>query len=152
MGLKNLVRKSARYYQNFEKKKFEIEKAKATVTFCEVSGTQYTDPVSYGYRISLWGIRGIPNRYRTFLFKYFNNLLGLNFRLSHFVANQQRGCTFCLLTNAVIIPDETFSHLFYECRTTRLWHEKFLREHVPADFFVNFYLVKQCSIQLLFSQ
>ncbi len=47
--------------------------------------------------------------------KYFNNLLGLNLRLSHFVANQQRGCTFCSLNNVAIIPDKTFSHLFYDC-------------------------------------
>jgi hypothetical protein len=119
------------------KKNFEIEKAKATVTFCEVSGTQFTDPVSFGFRISLWGVRGIPNRYRTFLFKYFNNLLGLNVRLSHFVANQQRGCTFCSLTNAATIPDETFSHLFYDCETTGFWHAKFFREHTPENFFVN---------------
>jgi hypothetical protein len=119
------------------KKNFEIEKAKATVTFCDVSGTQFTDPVSYGFRISLWGIQGLLNQTRTFLFKYFNNLLGLNVRLSHFVTNQQRGCTFCSLTNVAIIPDETFSHLFYDCDTTRIWHANFLREHTPENFFNN---------------
>ncbi len=58
-------------------------------------------------------------------------------RLSHFVNNQQRGCTFCTLNNVGTVPDETFSHLFYDCDTTRSWHEKFLREHLPVNFFNN---------------
>jgi hypothetical protein len=41
------------------------------------------------------------------------------------------------LTNAAIIPDETFSHLFYDCETTRIWHANFLREHTPENFFNN---------------
>jgi hypothetical protein len=61
----------------------------------------------------------------------------LNVRLSHFVNNQQCGCTFCSLNNVGNIPDETFSHLFYDCETTKSWHEKFLREHFPANLFNN---------------
>jgi hypothetical protein len=67
--------------------------------------------------------------------KYFNNLLGLYVRLSHFVANQQYGCTSCSLNNVAIIPDNTLCHLFYDCETTRSWHANFLREHIPVDFF-----------------
>ena len=119
------------------KKCFDIKKAKATVTFCEVSGTVFTDPDSYGFRISIWSTRGLLNRTRTFLFKYFNNILGLNVRLSHFVNNQQRGCTFCSLNNVGNLPDETFSHLFYDCETTKSWHLQFLREHFPANLFNN---------------
>ena len=66
-----------------------------------------------------------------------NNILGLNVRLSHFVNNQQRGCTFCSLNNVGNLPDETFSHLFYDCETTKSWHLQFLREHFPANLFNN---------------
>jgi hypothetical protein len=135
--LKKPGKKIRKVLARHRKKNFDIEKAKATVTFCEVSGTLFTDPESYGFRISLWGVRGLLNRTRTFFFKYFNNILGLNVRLSHFVNNQQRGCTFCTLNNLGTVPDETFSHLFYDCITTRNWQENFLREHLPENFFNN---------------
>ncbi len=142
----------------YRKKNFKIEEAQSTVTFLRASGLNFTDPVSYGIRISLWGIRGVPNRTKTFLFKYFNNILGINTRLSHFVANRRRGCTFCELRVPtagglgpdpelvpvpaapvpvpvpVPLPDESFEHLFYGCLTTREWQTKFLEAHFPANF------------------
>jgi hypothetical protein len=136
---------------NYRKKNFKIEEAQSTVTFLRASGLTFTDPVSYGIRISLWGTRGVSNRIKTFLFKYFNNILGINTRLSHFVANRNRGCTFCEIKGTaapirarglvpvpvplpVPIPDESFEHLFYGCMTTREWHTKFLESHFPPDF------------------
>ncbi len=117
---------------NYRKKNFKIKEAQSTVTFMRASGLTFTDPVSYGIRISLWGTRGVSNRIKTFLFKYFNNILGINTRLSHFVANRNRGCTFCKIKNTAVpvqvpislpvpIPDESFEHLFYGCMTTREW-------------------------------
>ncbi len=56
---------------------------------------------------------------------------------SHFVQNQQRGCTFCVLSNNDngIIPDETFSHIFYECDTVRDWHNRFILKYLPENYF-----------------
>jgi hypothetical protein len=90
----------------------------------------------------------VSNRIKTFLFKYFNNILGINTRLSHFVANRNRGCTFCEIKNTVVplqvqnpvpvpIPDESFEHLFYGCMTTREWQSKFLECHFPPDFIAS---------------
>jgi hypothetical protein len=90
-------------------------------------------------RISFWNSSGILNRIRTFAFKFYNNLLGINTRLSHFVQNQQRGCTFCVLSNNGNgnIPDETFSHIFYECDTFREWHNRFTLKYLPNNYFRN---------------
>ena len=46
--------------------------------------------------LPLWNSSGLPNRLREFLFKFFNNQLGLNTRISHFVGGS-RGCTFCVI-------------------------------------------------------
>jgi hypothetical protein len=92
----------------------------------------------------LWNFSGITNRVRTFFFKFFNNILGLNTRISHFVPGQSRDCTFCLGTFGPI-SEETFIHLFYECPTTTDWHEKFLSkyftdpENLNRDQKLNFF-------------
>jgi hypothetical protein len=149
LGLKKPGKKIKSTLTNYRKKNSKIEEAQSTVTFLRASGLTFTDPVSYGIRISLWGIRGVPNRAKTFLFKYFNNILGINTRLSHFVANRNRGCTFCELNNPgamvrdpdpapvpllVPVPDKSFEHLFYGCLTTREWHSKILECHFPPNF------------------
>jgi hypothetical protein len=66
----------------------------------------------------------LPNKIREFVYKFNNNILGLNTRVSHFNRNVNRGCTFCSLRpdpnpapNPV--PDETFLHLFFDCVTTQ---------------------------------
>jgi hypothetical protein len=67
----------------------------------------------------LWGKSFFDNATRTFLFKLHNNTLGINARISHFVANQSRTCTFCNLTrNPDPEVDETVLHLFFQCRST----------------------------------
>ncbi len=63
--------------------------------------------------ISLWNSQGLTNRSKVFLFKFFNNILGINTRLSHFVPNHSRGCTFCSLNGILPVPDETFMHIFF---------------------------------------
>ena len=86
--------------------------------------------------LGLWNTGGLNNRIRTFIFKFYNNLLGLNTRLSHFVANQTRGCTFCEGT-VTPAPDETFIHLFLECPTTFDWQNQFLRKYLPHLAFMD---------------
>jgi hypothetical protein len=39
--------------------------------------------------------RKMPNKTRDFAFKFFNNMLGLNTRLAHFVDEQRRACDLC---------------------------------------------------------
>ncbi len=67
----------------------------------------------------LWGKSFFDNSTRTFLFKLHNNTLGINVRISHFVANQSRTCTFCNLTrNPDPDVNETVLHLFFQCRSS----------------------------------
>ena len=71
---------------------------------------------------AFWSITALPNKFREFLFKFFNNRLGLNVRTVHF-GGETHFCTFCLLENSPLM-DESFDHLFYSCHTVKLIHER----------------------------
>jgi hypothetical protein len=119
------------------RKKFELRTQGTTVTFLQITGTEFPGEKQYGNIVSLWNSQGLPNRIRVFLFKFFNNILGINTRLSHFVPNQSRGCTFCLLTGTNPLPDETFIHVFFDCATVKNWHNKFFNEFFPNNYLVD---------------
>ena len=57
---------------------------------------------------------------REFIFKFYNNKLGLNTRTSHF-GGDTRDCTFCSLLGDSGI-DESFVHLFFEFRIVDHFH------------------------------
>ena len=65
-----------------------------------------------------WAYNFLPHSLREFILKFNSNLLGLNTRVSHFVANHSRACTFCSQVRRPAPPDETFIHLFFECPQT----------------------------------
>ena len=62
-----------------------------------------------------WNIYGIPNRLKTFLIKYYNNILGTGSRVVHIDRTKDPACIFCSLNNCRPAPIESFSHIFYHC-------------------------------------
>jgi hypothetical protein len=100
----------------------------------EISGADFPGEKHYGTLAGLWNSQGINNRLKVIIFKFFNNILGINTRLSHFVPNQGRGCTFCPINGTVPVPDETFFHVFMDCGTVRTWHNKFLGDYLPGGY------------------
>jgi hypothetical protein len=116
------------------RKDFEHGKQNTTVTFIEITGTEFPGEKHFGILSGLWNSQGIPNRARVFMFKFFNNILGINTRLSHFVPNMVRGCTFCSINRTDPAPDETFLHVFMDCSTVRTWHNKFIEDYLPAGY------------------
>ncbi len=92
--------------------------------------------------VSLWSKNGFNTRIKTFLF--YNNLLGLNTRVSHFDNTVDRKCTICkinqsninigLRVNVVPVPvpvptaDESFKHVFLDCPLVRKLHGQFLEK------------------------
>jgi len=113
-------------------KNFNLETLTTTQKFFSLIDVQYRDNDHFSLRLSLWNCNGFYNRQKTFAFKFFNNLLGLNVRLSHFVENQSRNCTFCTLSNRQN-TDETFAHLFFECETTRNWQTNFISKFLGIE-------------------
>ncbi len=100
----------------------------------EVTGGAFPGENSFEKLLTLWNCTGISNRIRTFLFRFFNNTLWINTRLSHFVPGHPRGCTFCRLNNVIAIPDETFKHIFMDCPTVRAWQNQFLDLYFPVNY------------------
>jgi exonuclease III len=74
---------------------------------------------------SLWATNNLSNNVREFFFKFVNNCLGINTRLSHFLVDHGRGCTFCTLSNIIPVPDENFLHFFVQCETVAQLRERF---------------------------
>ena len=60
----------------------------------------------------------LNNKIRTFLFKFYNNILGLNLRVAKVNNEIDPSCTFCTANKLFPAEKESFSHLFYYCPTT----------------------------------
>ncbi len=92
---------------------------------------------------------------KTFLFKFYNNILGLNTRVSHFDDSVDRRCTICKINqsnisigttgNVVPVPvpvpapiaDESFKHMFLDCPTVRKLHDLFLNKYFNSMTFAS---------------
>jgi hypothetical protein len=121
------------------KKPFDLAKQPQSVTFSRITNTVLPKNDVLGAIVSLWSKNGFNTRNKTFLFKFYNNILGLNTRVSHFNNSVDRGCTICkinhsnnpigtigntvpALANPVPAPiaDENFKHMFLDCPTVPL--------------------------------
>ena len=113
------------------KKTFDIKNQLSINTFMRLTGLQIDTitPAFLTKSITMWNVSGIFNRTRVFIFKFYNNILGLNSRVSHFVPNVNRACTFCDCLQLQNKPDETFLHLFFTCQTSRDWQTQFLSKY-----------------------
>jgi hypothetical protein len=76
-----------------------------------------------------WRYSYLNNSTRTFLFKLYNNTLGYNHAVSHFVRNHSPNCTFCDIIGNQEMERETPLHLFFACDVI---------EELLNDFFVWF--------------
>jgi hypothetical protein len=111
--------------------KIKIENQTNVRTFFRLIQLPLLDNKILPHILSSWNNVCLSNNYREFLFKFFNNCLGINTRLSHFVLNFSRNCTFCAIGGRN--TDETFKHLFFDCPTTNSLMRKF-----EGEFLANF--------------
>ncbi len=104
-------------------------------TFCwtnsKALGITFVGNEMFGKNLSFWNRSGFTNRQKTFLFKFYNNILGLNVRTSHFVPNGTRNCFFCSKNPVPQQNDKTFLHLFHTCETTKNWQTTFIDRCLP---------------------
>jgi hypothetical protein len=107
----------------------KIENLNTVATFCEITGTGGIESNFLKNIWSFWNFSGQQNTVREFTFKFFNNQLGINTRVSHFVAGHGRGCTLCTLKNVNPILDKTFKHIFYDCPSVKSLHEKIVQKY-----------------------
>jgi hypothetical protein len=86
--------------------------------FCSLTNIQFNNSIPVRQINTIWQCWGLSNKIKEFSFKFFNNLLGINSRLGHFVANINEGCTFCTIRSVLPVHRETFKHLFFDCPET----------------------------------
>jgi hypothetical protein len=132
------------------KKSFELVKQTQSVSFSRITLTDLPSCEVLSDVTSLWSKNGLNTRVKTFIFKFYNNLLGLNTRVSHFANTVDRGCTLCKINrsplNALVpapaavplpYPDENFKHMFLDCPTVRKLHDQFLNKYFTSVTFNN---------------
>ena len=113
-------------------------------TFCNLTSTEIDDIEQLRIKnmMGSWNYSFLPSKIRTFLFKYYNNTLGLNSRVAHFNLDIDPSCTFCSLKNLRPADRETFSHLFFHCETT---------EKVITEFYRRFFTINMPTCTVFFS-
>jgi exonuclease III len=82
---------------------------------------------------SRWNLSVLNNRAKEFVFKFNNNLLGLNSRVHHFNRFVPEECSFCILRKQLPAPRETFLHLFYNCPETKKTLVGFETKYLPVQ-------------------
>ena len=117
-SFKNGSKSIRRIFEKDRSKKIKVSTLTSTTTFCRLIGIPSIDESILKMMLSVWGLSFLSNKHREFSFKFYNNTLGLNTRLSHFVDNNTRSCTFCTVNNSINPQEETFLHLFLECQYT----------------------------------
>jgi hypothetical protein len=137
-------------------KPFDLAKQPQSVTFSKITNMVLPSNVTFGEIVSLWSKNGFNTRIKTFLFKFYNNILGLNTRVSHFNNTVDRRCTICKINqsnisigtnrNTVPVPvnpvptptaDESFKHMFLDCPTVKKLHDQFLNKYFTGLMFAS---------------
>jgi hypothetical protein len=105
----------------------------SVTTFLNITGIVDAADQTIKNALCLWNFSPLKNTIREFQYKFIYNQLGLNNRVSHFVQNIDKACTFCTLKMAPApIQEESFLHLFYDCPTTLNIRNMFIRKHFPT--------------------
>ena len=108
-------------------------------TFARLTGSVNTDIRRLKSMMGAWNNNFLPGKIRIFLFKFYNNILGLNSRVAKFNREKDPSCTFCSISNLRPAEQETFAHVFYYCETTN----KLLTEFFKRYFTIN---LPECSV------
>ena len=109
-----------------------MPKLTQVVTFLKLTGSANIEQTRLRGMMGAWNNSDLPGNIRTFLFKFYNNILVLNVRVSKFNPLIDPSCNFCSNRNLRPAERESFAHLFYYCETTQF---------ILAEFFKRYFTV-----------
>jgi hypothetical protein len=96
------------------KKSLKISTLNTVKTFTDLVGTGTPNNDVLHACWGEWQKSFYGNRCREFLYKFRNNILGTNHRVSHFVNNYPAECRICVVNKEPFpIQAETFTHVFF---------------------------------------
>jgi hypothetical protein len=121
-----------RILENFLNSKETLPQNNSVATFFGLLGTEILNETILKHCWGMWNNTYFINTQREFLYKYFNNILGLNARVSKFIAGYSAECTFCVASKEPLpINSEGFLHLFFECPYGSKYRNMAEREFFP---------------------
>ncbi len=66
------------------------------------------------------------------MYKFRNNVLGLNQRVAHFVPGFEAECSLCVINNEPLPRNaESFMHLFFKCNHSQKYRSKIVNPYFP---------------------
>jgi hypothetical protein len=114
-----------------KRKDFDPSKLPSFSSFLSIVELRIDDFSFVSRQVSLWNTYGIPHTVGSFIFKFYNNILGTNARLFHFVPGISKNCTLCSLKNIPNPESENFLHIFFNCPVVTQWNNAFLTKYFP---------------------
>jgi hypothetical protein len=112
--------KNFRKIINLASSRVKLLNSRQVNTFCRLIDCGVPDTERVYHLFTTWNNAFYPCYLRVFLFKYYNNILGTNSRVSHFNNTIDGGCTFCHITGPNPVPQETVLHIFFDCPTVNV--------------------------------
>ena len=109
-----------------------IKQMSQVKTFLRLTETNELETIRTKSMLGAWNNFFLQGAIRTFLFKFYNNTLGINSRVAKFVPETDPSCTFCSILNLRPSPKESFTHLFYFCPTTN---------SIVKEFFARYFTI-----------
>ena len=115
----NKIKKGSKHFRKIfteKKQKLNFYATNTTVkSFCKAADTNFGNESVWERSLGTWNTFCFPNRLKVFLFKYYSNILGTGNRIIHFNRDSDPSCIFCIRSNLLPPPMETFSHIFFDC-------------------------------------
>jgi len=108
----------------------------------KVTDTENIDTERLRKMHSMWSRHFLDSKTRDFIFKFYNNILGINQRVNKFNPAICPSCTFCNISNTLPAPLESFRHIFYDCPSVK---------KILNDFFNRFINIPLVECDIFFS-
>ena len=131
-----------------------FERLTQVKTFHKCTATTYVNENLWKLNFSKWNIYGLPNNFKIFLFKYYNNILGTGNRVLHIDPTKDPSCGFCQANKILPAPLESFPHVFFDCQIVQPIINKFAVKYIVPNvnreiFFTNnFGCENRCNLPI----
>jgi hypothetical protein len=115
-----------------EDSKLKIKTLNTVKTFVEIVGIQIPEDDILRFCWGEWQKNYYGNRCKEFLYKFRNNILGTNQRVSKFVPGIEAECSLCVANKEPLpIQVESFNHVFFDCTYTGRYRVEIIERFFP---------------------
>jgi len=123
-------------------KKGNLKNMQQVKTYKKVTEIENIDTARLRKMHTMWSRHFLDSKTRDFIFKFYNNILGINQRVNKFNPTTCPSCTFCSISMTLPAPLETFRHIFYDCPSV---------EKILYSFFNKFMNIPLVECDVFFS-